>query len=75
MDVHVGSRLLHGVDEVEIGLARVAGMDAALQAHFGGAALPRLATRCGDLLQPEVVGLVAWPRFCRPLEKAQNLQP
>ena len=49
--VDVGRRRFHRLDDGEIGLARVAGPDAALQAHLGGAALPGLARAAGDLLE------------------------
>ena len=70
-----GTAALHGAADVEIGLAGVVGMDAALQADFGGAALPGLARAAHDLLEREVVGRAAQVgRACLPLEKAQKLQ-
>ncbi len=42
MDVHVGHRRLDGPADRGVGLAGVVGMDAALQADLGGAAVPRL---------------------------------
>jgi hypothetical protein len=43
MDMHAGHCLAHGAADLEIMLAGVFGMDAALHADFGGAAVPRLA--------------------------------
>ena len=57
--VDVGRRHLHRLDDGEIGVAGVAGMDAALQADLGGAALPGLARARRDLVEVEIVGLVA----------------
>ena len=57
--VHVGRGGFHGGDDAEIGLARIARPDAALQADLGGAALPGLARAPRDLLEREVVGLLA----------------
>ena len=60
----------------EIGFARIAGTDAALQAHLGRATLPGLARTLADLIELKIVGLLARFRSCAgPLEKAQNLQP
>ena len=59
VDVHVGRRFLHRAAEVEIGLAGVVGVDAALHADFGGAALPGLDHAALHLVEPEVVGLAA----------------
>ncbi len=50
-------------------------MDAALQADFGGAALPRLARAAGDFVDFEVVGGAAQVLVAvLPLEKAQKAQ-
>ena len=54
--MHVRDRLAHGGADVEIMLAGVIGMDAALHADFGGAAIPRLRRAAHDLLHGEVVG-------------------
>src|SRR3712207_8315728 len=47
---------LHGLQDVQVGPSCVIGMDAALHAHFGAAALPGLAAARGDLLVRQVVG-------------------
>ena len=48
MDVHARHRLLDGAADRFVGLARVVGMDAALQTDLGGAALPRLDGAAGN---------------------------
>src|ERR1700682_3517506 len=55
MDVHRGGRLLHGPQQGQVSVAGVSGMDAALQANFGRAAVPGLERASGDLLEREVV--------------------
>ena len=59
MDMHARDRLAHGAADIEVMLAGVLGMDAALHADFGGAAVPRLARAPHDLLRGEVVGRAA----------------
>ena len=59
MDVHARHRFLDGAADRFVGLAGVVGMDAALQADLGGAALPRLDGAPRHLFQGEVVGLAA----------------
>ncbi len=51
MDVDVGHRLLDRAADSEIGRAGVFGVDAALQADLGGAALPGLLDPALDLRQ------------------------
>ena len=46
-----GTACLHGAADAQIGLAGVVGMDAALHADFGGAALPRFARAPRHFLQ------------------------
>ena len=46
----LGLRGLHGAQHVEVPLAGKARVDAALQAHFGATALPRLDRAPGDLI-------------------------
>ena len=53
--VHVRQRRLDRAADVEIGRAGVVGMDAALQAHLGGAAIPRFPRAAHDFVQVEVV--------------------
>ena len=57
--VHVGGRFLHRAAEVEIGLPGVVGVDAALHADFGRAALPGFDHAPLHLVEPEVVRLAA----------------
>ena len=52
-------RLLDRAADREIGGAGVLGVDAALQAHFGGAAFPGLLDAADDLVHVEVVGPAA----------------
>ena len=52
----LGRRRLHRPADLEVGRAAVVGMDAALQAHLGRAALPGLAGAARDLGEVEVVG-------------------
>ena len=54
-----GTACLDGAADRFVGLAGVVGMDAALQADLGGAALPRLDGAPRHLLQREIVGLAA----------------
>ena len=55
MDMDVGHRVLDRAADREIGRAGVIGMDAALQADFGRAALPGLAAAALDLVELEIV--------------------
>ncbi len=57
--MHVRHRALHRAAQLDIGLAGIVGMDAALHADFGGAALPGLARTPRHFLQRQVVGLAA----------------
>ena len=57
--VHRRHRGLHGLRDVEVVVAVEVGMDAALQAHLGGAELSGLADPVGDLVVGEQVGLAA----------------
>ena len=57
--MHAAFRAFHGVENSEIGRAGVAGMDAALHADFGRAAIPRFAHPSHDFLVVEVVGRAA----------------
>src|ERR1700757_926320 len=57
MDVR--SDRLDGAADRKISGACVVGMDAALQAHFRGAALPGLAAAALDLLEREIIGAAA----------------
>src|SRR4029453_17245311 len=50
---------LDGAADRFVGLAGVVGMDAALQADLGGAALPRLDGAARHFFQREIVGLAA----------------
>ena len=59
MDVDRGLCLLDSAADREIGLAGVVGMDAALEADLGCAAIPGLAYPPHDLLQWQVVGPAA----------------
>ncbi len=59
MDMHAGHRLAHRAADFEIMIAGIFGMDAALHADFGGAALPGFRRAAHDLLGREVVGRAA----------------
>ena len=59
MDVEAGYRLFDGAAQGEVGGAGVFRVDAALQADFGGAALPGLLAAPDDLVHVEVVGAAA----------------
>ena len=59
MHVHLRHGFLHGGDDIDVSLARVLGMDAALHAHFRAAALPGFPRAALDLLVGEVVGPTA----------------
>ena len=59
VDMDAGHRLLDRAAHAEIGGAGVFGVDAALQAHFGGAALPGFLDPAPDLGQIEVIGPAA----------------
>src|SRR6202040_2838262 len=52
-------RLFDGAADVEVGGAGVFRVDAALQADFGGAALPGLLAAPDDLVHVEIVGPAA----------------
>src|SRR5262245_21340927 len=67
--VHVGCSRFHRADDAEIGLARIPRPDAALQANLGGAARPGLARPRRNLLEREVVGLLAVAEAVPPLRK------
>ena len=54
--MQVGQRLADRAHEVEVPGAREAGVDAALQADLGGAAIPRLGAAPHDLVDAEQVG-------------------
>ena len=56
MHMHRGSCPAHRGQNVQIGLPRVIGMNAALHAHFGRAALPCLAGSAHDFLAADIVG-------------------
>ena len=55
VDVHLGDRRLDRPADRLIGVAGVVGMDAALQADFGRAAIPRLDRAARDFLDGEIV--------------------
>ena len=57
--VHAGQRLLDRAADREIGRAGVFRVDAALQADFGGAALPGFLAAPDDLVEVEIVGPAA----------------
>src|SRR5437764_580812 len=57
--MHSRQRLLDRPANREIGRAGIFRVDAALQAHLGGAALPRLLAAPDDLVHVEVVGPAA----------------
>ncbi len=59
MDMHARHRLLDRAADPEIGSAGIFRMDAALQADFGGAALPGFLDAADDLVHIEVVGPAA----------------
>ena len=59
MDMHAGHRLLDRPAHPEIGGAGIFGMDAALQADLGGAALPGLFDPALNLVEIEVIGPAA----------------
>src|SRR5262249_9466789 len=48
-----------GARDREVGLAGILGMDAALQADLGGAAIPRLLAAATDLIEVEIIGPAA----------------
>ena len=54
--VHLGRRVFDGTADIQIGVAGVLGVDAALHAYLGGAASPCLGTTTRDLVEVEVVG-------------------
>ena len=56
VDVHARKGLLDRAADREIGRAGIFRVDAALQADFGGAALPRLRAAPDDLVEVEIVG-------------------
>ena len=57
--VHVGRGVLHGPGDVDVVVAVEARVDAALQAHLGGAELGGLAHPPGDVVERQQV------RACR----------
>src|SRR3954453_13512032 len=59
MDVHPGQGLLDRAADPEIGRAGIFRVDAALQADFGGAALPGLLAAPDDFVEVEIVGPAA----------------
>ena len=71
--VHVGRRRLHRLDDGEIGVAGVAGLDAALQAHLGGAARPGFRRARRDLGHVQIVGLVAMAEIVPALGEGAEL--
>ena len=73
MHVHVRCRRLHRLDDGEIGVAGVAGLDAALQAHLGGAARPGFRRARRDLGHVEIVGLVAMAEVVPALGEGAEL--
>ncbi len=65
--VHRRHRPLHRAQDGEIGLAGEIRMDAALHAHFGGAALPGFHRAAGDLVEIELIGPAAQMLIGPPL--------
>src|SRR5260370_6918559 len=59
MDVIVRGSRLDGAADREVGRARVVGVDAALQADFGGATFPGFAAAALDFVERQVVGAAA----------------
>ena len=59
VDVDVGHGLLHRPGDVDVVVAVEAGVDAALEAHLGGAERPGLGDRSGDVVERQQV------RACR----------
>ena len=55
VDVQVGQLGPDRLDQLDVPLAREARVDAALQAHLGAAAVPRLVAAAQDLLAPQQV--------------------
>src|SRR3954447_11798341 len=59
MHMHARKGLFDRAADREIGRAGIFRVDAALQADFGGAALPRLLAAPDDLVQVQIVGPAA----------------
>ena len=59
MYMHIRQHCLDRAADAEIGLAGIVGMDAALQAHLGGAAVDGLDDAPLDLLEVEQVRIAA----------------
>ena len=59
MYVHIRQHRLDRAADAEIGLAGVVGMNAALQAHLGGAAIPCLLRSPHHFVQRQIVGCAA----------------
>ena len=77
MDMHVRRRRFHGAANIEIGLAAVIGVDAALHADLGGAAPPGFRDAPGDLAMFEVIRsaaqILAHPAFRKGAELAAEI--
>ena len=59
MDMNLWRGRMHGLQNAQIGIARIARGDAALKADFSGAAVPSFAHALSNFLMGEVVGPVA----------------
>ena len=72
VDVDVGRGLLHGPGDVDVVVAVEVGVDAALEAHLGGAQRDGFADPLGDVVEGEQVGRPRRLSDSGPLEKPQN---
>ena len=59
MNMDPGNRFLDGATDIDVGVASVFGMDAALQTDLGRSPLPRFHGTANDLVQVENVGTTA----------------
>ncbi len=59
VDMHLRHRFLHGLDDVDIGLTGVLGVNATLHTDLGAAAIPRFLDSPLHLLRIEIVGPTA----------------
>src|SRR5262249_52470639 len=70
VNVHPRQAPLDGLEHLDVEVAGEVGVDATLEAHLGGSALPRLHRAPDDLVDAEEVGLAAEVEAPRALAEA-----
>jgi hypothetical protein len=72
VDVDIGGRSLDGAGHVDVIVAVEAGVDATLQRHLAGTALPRLARPLGNVVERQQVRRARRLSDSGPFENPQN---